>query len=123
MLVKGPDLQNCGTLTFEIGEPVSFLSFKKEDSIAAFNFVWLKTSGGYSNPQDFIIYLNGIILNNKVTAENFFFENIDLIRNDNKFEVEILNSDSYQYFRSIFVYPIIAGYGKDEWGLKELKNW
>lgn len=121
MLVNGPDVQYCGDVYIEIGEPISNVYFKKEDAVAGFDFVWLKTCGGYSDFEDFILKLNGSVVD-VCDEDEFFIKYVDLVKDDNVFQIELKEPGSYQYFRSMFIFPIRYE-GDTELGLIEIEKW
>lgn len=125
MLIDGPVVQYCGDVYKEIGEPISNVYFKKEDSIVAFNFVWLKICGGYSNSDDFFLKLNGVTADvvDDVNDDNkFFIKHLHLIKDKNVFQIELKSRDAFQYFKSMFIYPIRYE-GGEEIVLIEIEKW
>lgn len=120
MIIDGPVVQYCGDVYIEIDEPISNVYFKKEDSIMGFDFVWLKTCGGYSDYEDFSLKLNGFSVD-FYNEDEFFLKYLHLVKDNNVFQIELKNPDAFQYFKSMFIYPIRYE-GDEEIGLIEIEK-
>lgn len=98
-----PIKQFCGDLCMIIGEPFSSLRFDMDRSLLSFGFVWIKVMGGYSDPDDFSLFLNGEPVHIE-DFPNFFKKNIDKIKDvDNVFIIEIKEPGAFSYFSHIMV--------------------
>lgn len=121
MLKKGPEKQKVGPLTLNIGEPFSTLKFKKNESILAFEYVLMKVMGGYSDIEDFNVFLNNVKVD-IIDNPDFFVENISKIKDNNIFLIEILNPDSFVYYLNLFIYPVEYE-GNERYGSEEIDRW
>lgn len=96
--------QECGGVVMSVGEPFSTIKFKKEKSLIAFYFVNMKVMCGYSDMDDFDVYLNGESIKIEKMPD-MFVSSINLIREDNIIKIEIKNPESFNYFKNIVVTP------------------
>ena len=112
VFIDSPDIQFCDSIRIEIGLPFSNVYFQKKDFEKAIKVAALKSLGGYNDPCDRELYLNGELLDKEKIM--YWKKECDLsawikdknksLKKDNKITIEFVIPSNFEHFRNLLVY-------------------
>lgn len=115
VFIKAPDIQYCDEVKIILGTPFSEVFFKDYDFLLASKIVSLKFLGGYNDINDVNIFLNNNLIenckllfwDNNELFEEFINNNKKHIKDDNKYTIEFIDEDNFEYCKHLLVYTQI----------------
>lgn len=122
VFLNAPIRQKIEDLEIVCEKPISYLKFEKNQSILATQIIEYKASLGYSDIEDYNIYLNKTLIKD-INTDNFK-EYIHLFKEKNNiYLIEHLNYENYNYFLQKMVIPVCDKEELNEEFITKTVNW
>lgn len=125
VFIKAPDIQYCNNIEIRLGLPFSEVIFEDSDFDLATKITALKFLAGFNDVNDVDIFLDKELIkkeeilfwNEKINFENYIKKNKSKMAKINKYTIEFINSDNFEYCKHLLIYT-----QKTEGDFTELRN-